>query len=89
VQCRIPFTEVGLTDINPEVADLIPGRIARKHVCVPIKSDAETITLAMANPMDLLAIEDIGHLTGRAVVPMVGRFADVENAVAKYYWEPE
>jgi hypothetical protein len=43
----------------------------------------------MANPMDLLAIEDIGHMSGRMVHPMVARFADVENAVAKYYWEPE
>jgi hypothetical protein len=89
VQCSVSFVEVSAEDINPQVADIIPGRIARKHVCVPIKVDGESITLAMANPMDLLAIEDIGHMSGRTVHPMVARFSDVENAVAKYYWEPE
>ena len=89
VQCSVPLVDVSIERLNPAVADTIPGRMAKKHICVPVEADAENITLAMANPMDLLAIEDIGHMTGRTVHPAVGRYSDVENAVAKYYWEPE
>jgi hypothetical protein len=47
------------------------------------------MVLAVTNPMDLLAIEDVERFTNRKVDIVVGTVPDVAQAITRFYWEPE
>ena len=72
----------------PEVraaAELIGGRIARQHTCFPVATRDDSIVLAMVDPGDIIAIEDVERETGQAVEPVVATAADIAQAIEKHY----
>ena len=75
--------------VNADIAALVPERVAKKYTCIPVRLENERLVLAMANPMDLLAIEDIGLITQKSVDVRVAPHSAVEAAINRYYWEPE
>nr|HPO14020.1 type II secretion system protein GspE [Candidatus Hydrogenedentota bacterium] len=64
-------------------------RPANQHQCLPVRTTDEGLILAMVNPLDLLAIEDVERTTNRKVEIVVVTPSDIKEAIAKYYWEPE
>lgn len=88
-QCNVDFVRLADLNLNAESTALISERIANQHGCVPIESDDVSITLAMVNPLNLVAIEDIERLTSRKVEVVVGAPREIQEAISKFYWEPE
>ena len=74
--------------MDAAAAALISERLANQHLCVPVEANEEAITLAMANPLDLVAIEDVERAYGRKVDVVVGTATQIRAAIGKYYWEP-
>ncbi|HRZ83294.1 MAG TPA: type II secretion system protein GspE, partial [Candidatus Hydrogenedentes bacterium] len=68
---------------------LISDKLARKHRVLPLREEEGSVVLAMSNPMDLLALEDVGRAVGKPVKPVVARHSAVMNAINRFYWEPE
>ena len=84
-QLRMRFIESVQEELDPGVLQFVPSHIARNHRCVPISLNAGTLVVAMANPLDLIAIEDIEIATNARVEPVVAPPSAIDTAIARYY----
>jgi len=83
-QLGLTFTELNDEEVDPKAVALAPAHLARQHVCVPIRRSKNTLWLAMANPMDLIAIEDIELATALRVEPVVAKPASIQFIIERY-----
>ena len=65
------------------------GRVARQYLLVPIDKIGNNLTLAMSNPLNVQAIEDVELLSGCSVQTFVSTSSDVKRAIEKYYKDKE
>ncbi|MEA3364130.1 MAG: hypothetical protein U9Q79_00695, partial [Candidatus Hydrogenedentes bacterium] len=79
------YVEVEAKAIEPDVAGLIPGKLAALHKCIPIRADEETVTLAMANALDVIAIEDVERVSQRRVEPVVATEPVILEVIEQIY----
>jgi len=84
-----PYLPLSNYDINPEIANMIPGRVARQYLLVPIDKIGNNLTLAMSNPLNVQAIEDVELLSGCSVQTFVSTSSDIKRAIDKYYKDKE
>ncbi|MGH7415538.1 MAG: hypothetical protein ACREKJ_15180, partial [Candidatus Rokuibacteriota bacterium] len=70
-QYAIPAITVAQVDPDPDVLKLVPEQIAKKHSVLPIKRMGNTLTLAMADPTNVFALDDVGFMTGLQIQPVV------------------
>lgn len=86
LQCNIGFVRLGETFVEPEATKLISGRLAAQHRCIPVRTvNDEGLIVAIANPLDLVAIEDIERSTGRRVEILVATEQEIRDAVEHHY----
>jgi len=71
--------------IAPEIIKLIPNRIARKYGVVPIGRTIGSVTLALADPTNLSALDDVAFMTGLKVVPTIASPSVIRRAIERYY----
>ncbi|MBX3178350.1 MAG: hypothetical protein KF886_13400 [Candidatus Hydrogenedentes bacterium] len=88
-QCGVEYIRFSESTVDPEAAALISRRLAEQHTCIPVSATEDIMRLAVVNPMDLLAIEDVERFSNRKVEVVVGTGPDIEQAIARFYWEPE
>jgi hypothetical protein len=84
-QQGVLYIQLDAQGVEPEAAALLPGRIAHKHCCIPLRADQNHLVLAMADPLNLIAIGDVQHATKRGVRPVVAPMPAIEAAIAHYY----
>ena len=89
LQTGLPLVSLNDDTVNAAAVNEIPQRIARMYHCILMRSSADQIEVALANPGNILAIEDIERVTGKQVSPKVALRSEIETAIEKYYWEPE
>jgi len=88
-QYGFPYLPLSNYEINPEVVNIVPGRVARQYMLVPIDKIGNNLTLAMSNPLNIQAIEDVELLSGCSVQTFVSTSTDIKKAIEKYYRENE
>jgi len=88
-QYGFPYLPLGSYDIDTEVINIIPARVARQYLLVPIDKIGNNLTLAMSNPLNIQAIEDVELLSGCSVQTFVSTSSDVKRAIEKYYKDKE
>src|SRR3990172_5024024 len=84
-QYGIPAVALNTTEIDPEVIKLIPENVANKYQVIPISRTGSTLVMAMADPSNIFAIDDIKFLTGYNVESVVASEAAIKSAIEKYY----
>jgi type IV pilus assembly protein PilB len=84
-QYGIPSITLSQLDIDPEVSRLIPGQLAKKYEVLPIKRTGNSLTLAMADPTNVFALDDVAFLTNLQVVPIVASQAAIRKAIDRIY----
>lgn len=84
-QYGFPFLPLGNYDINPEIIKLVPSRVARQYWLIPIDKIGNNLTLAMSNPLNIQAIEDVEIISGCSVQTFVSTSTDIKKAIEKYY----
>jgi type IV pilus assembly protein PilB len=84
-QYGIPSVNLELFDIDESVLRLIPQEVAQKYSVLPLSRVGATLTLAMVDPTNVFAMDDIKFMTGLNVEPVVVAEASVQQAIAKYY----
>jgi len=72
-------------EIDPAVIKLVPGDTAQKYQVVPLSRTGATLTIAMTDPTNVFAMDDIKFMTGYNVEPVVASESAVVAALAKYY----
>lgn len=74
-----------MTAIPPDIIALIPPTIADKYKVIPLSLTQRRLTLAMSDPTDFAAIDEIAFATGFIIIPMVASEAAIERCLEKYY----
>ena len=84
-QYGFPYLPLENYEINPEVINLVPARVARQYLLIPVDKIGNNLTVAMSNPLNLQAVEDVEILTGCIVQTFVSTSSDIKKAIEKYY----
>ena len=73
------------TSLDPLVVNLITPSVAKQHHIVPVSKSGNVLTIAMADPLDIFAIEDVKFMTGLNVVPMVTTETQIQHKLEEVY----
>ena len=87
-QMKIPLAKIREAKLAPEVISILPENIVRKHRLVPFELDEENpnvLRVAMADPLDIIAVDDLSIITNMQIEIMVATPSDVDYAIEKYY----
>ena len=84
-QYGAPAIKLSEFEINPEVLKIIPPEIASKYQIMPLSVKNSSLTVAMVDPSNIFALDDIRFLTGYRVEPLIASEEAVLNAVDTYY----
>jgi type IV pilus assembly protein PilB len=84
-QYRVQSINLEEFDIEPDVIKLIPQETCEKHKVIPVSRSGSTLILAMSDPSNLHAIDDIKFLTGYNVEPVVSAEGAIQKAIEKYF----
>lgn len=80
-----PLIDLKRFKIDPEIVRTIPVEIARKYQIIPISRIGETVTLAMADPLNIFAIDHVQSLTGFRINPIIATSEEIMQAIELYY----
>ncbi len=81
----LSFFELSEYPVDPAAIALVPSATCRRYTVLPIHATATSLTLAMVDPGDVLAIDDIRAITRLAVVPVVAERSDLLSAINRYH----
>ncbi len=84
-QYGFPYLPLKNYAIDGEVLRLIPENVARQYYLVPVDRVGETLTVAMADPLNVSAVEDLEMLSHCSVQVFVATISDVAEAIQRYY----
>jgi type IV pilus assembly protein PilB len=84
-QYGIPSINVGNIEVDAEALRLVPAPIAKKHDVLPVKRIGGTLTLAMADPTNVFALDDIAFMTNLQILPVVAPQAAIRKAIEAAY----
>lgn len=84
-QLELPFVRLQEIRLEPEVARLVPEQTARRCQAIPITRRNGSVVVAMADPLNVLAVDELGYLTGAPVEVVVMTQKDVERAIEAVY----
>jgi len=84
-QYRVPSVKISKMEINPTVIKLIPSSLSKKYFIIPINRMGPKLTLAMADPSNIVVIDEIKFMTGFNVEPVVASETEIIDAIKKYY----
>ena len=84
-QYGIPSITLNNVDVDSETLRLVPAPIARKYEVLPIKRIGGTLTLAMADPTNVFALDDVAFMTSLQILPVVAPQAAIRAAIEKAY----
>lgn len=82
---NIPFTRLDTTPIDKTIIDTIPLSMARKYKVMPIIKMENELVVAMADPLNLVAIDAIKYYTGCKLLISISKPKEIEAAINKYY----
>ena len=84
-QLGIEFIDLTTVDIAPEMTQLVSKNIAKKYSVVPVQTLGDELYLAMVDPLNFIATEEVKAASRKRVVPMIATSAAMEHAIATLY----
>lgn len=84
-QLGIPHVQLYRQTIDPRIVNSIPRRIAEQHQLLPFRMDNNKLVVAMADPLDYYAIDEIQMVTGLQVTPVLASKDEVSRAIKRHY----
>lgn len=88
-QWGLPVVNLNETTINPKVLEDVPQPMAEMYKIMPLSKKDNVLTVAMADPQNLAALDDLRNMLGCDVRGAVSNAKDVEAAIARYYADRE
>jgi type IV pilus assembly protein PilB len=84
-QYGVPSIALNEFEIDPAIIKLVPAETARKYSIVPLSRSGATLTIAMSDPTNVFALDDVKFMTGYNVEPVVASETALVEAIEKYY----
>lgn len=84
-QYGFPYLPLENYEIDTEIVKIVPKNVAIQYCLIPVDKIGSNLTIAMANPLNSQAVEDIALLSGLYVQLFVSTAADIKKAIKKYY----
>jgi len=84
-QYGVPSINLDHFEVDPTIIKVIPAETSRKYQILPLSRSGATLTIAMADPTNVFAMDDIKFMTGYNVEPVVASETSLEEAIDKYY----
>jgi type IV pilus assembly protein PilB len=84
-QYGVPSINLATFDIDPTVLKVLPGETCRKYQVIPISRAGAVLSLAMSDPTNVFAMDDIKFMTGYNVDPVVASEIAIEEAINRFY----
>jgi type IV pilus assembly protein PilB len=84
-QYSLPSINLNDFEIDGEVLKLVPKEVAMKHMVVPVNRAGATLIVAMSDPSNIFAIDELKFLTQYNIEPVVAAEAAIEEAIRRYY----
>ena len=88
-QYRMPAVDLSRFEVDPKILKLLPPDVANKHTVLPLKREGRTLTVAIADPNNVTAIEDIKFITRCDVFPVIAGEYTLRNAIERYYQQSD
>jgi type IV pilus assembly protein PilB len=85
VQYQMPSMMLTTAFIDPQVVRLIPEAVARRLMALPVSMEGDSLKVAMLDPLNVFAVDEIKRVTGRRVTPVVTTETELLKAVNQYY----
>lgn len=85
LQLGVEFIDLSKAIISPEMAQVLPKSIAKRHNVVPVKIVKDELFLAMSDPLNFVAAEEVKNVTRKRVVPMIATEDAVDRAILTLY----
>lgn len=85
VHLGVPYLDMSAMTISRDVAMTVPASLAERHHVIPVKKEGKKITLAMADPTNFFAIDDVRMVTGCEIVPVFAAERDILHFINQIY----
>ena len=85
LQLGVEFVDLTKTNIPTKLAQAVPKNLAKKHSVVPVKLVGNTLYIAMVDPLNFVAIEDVRSASKKRIIPMIATRKAVERAIVTLY----
>ena len=85
-QLNIPYIDLFTTPLQPNSIDLVPEHLARKYKCIPVRISNGLLDVAMYDPMDLDALEEISKAAKLEINPLISTRADILESIELQYF---
>lgn len=84
-QLNVPFVDLANHFVDPAIAKIVPEHICQRHEMIPINKVGNQLSLAMADPLNVLALDDVGLMTGLQVKALIATPTDVQRLLQDTY----
>jgi type IV pilus assembly protein PilB len=84
-QLKINSVNLKEEKIDPALAKLIPDKVARRHMVVPLAKMGQVLMVAMADPLNIFAMDDLNFKTGLEIEPVIASEQDIQQVLDKLY----
>ncbi|HSM05840.1 MAG TPA: type IV-A pilus assembly ATPase PilB [Longimicrobiales bacterium] len=84
-QYRVPAVDLQKVVVDPKILQLIPNEVATKHLVLPLRRVGRKLTVAMVNPTDLSAIDDLKFITKMNIEPVIAGEYTLRTQLERYY----
>lgn len=81
--------DISQLEIDPEIIKIIPARLVQHYQIIPLAKRENYLTVVMADPLNILATDDIRALTGYNILPLLASPGDIADALSKYYGQKD
>ena len=82
---KVPYVDCSTAPADPELLKLIPRSVALRHNAFPVAREGDAILMAMAEPQNLPAIDELRFVCGKPISPRLGFRTEIHAAIEKYY----
>ena len=81
----VPYINLFEPELSPDIFKVLKAEMAKKFGVVPVRKEANTLVLAMSDPMDIETMDNIRFITGLSIKPVLSMTSEIKDAIRKYY----
>lgn len=85
MQLGIDFIDLTTVDIDPAMTRLVPKNLAKRYSVVPVRTRGDELYLAMSDPLNFIATEEVRAASRKRVVPMIAMQSGIDHAISQLY----